>query len=279
MMTGHVLVTALDAEKPATCSYAIATTLLRDGLGFGGALFTDCLEMKAVAQDASSDRAVEALAAGADALLFSHDLELAGEAAVAIEAAVNDGRIALERLREAHARVSQLRAGGADPLPIDAFPPHPGIGREIARRAVTVVRGVPHADPVASIAVSFGGESPRLKHEAPALAEHVVSIDPNDAEVASALTVLQERQRRPLLLARRAHLHPAQARAIATIAARYSDAMVVSLLEPFDLPLLPEARHLLATYGDDAASIGGLADVIFGGSMPEGRVPVNLAGA
>ena len=47
--------------------------------------------------------------------------------------------------------------------------------------------------------------------------------------------------------------------------------------EPFDAPLFGQARHLLATYGDDAAAIGGLADVLFGGSPPVGRLPVELA--
>ena len=87
----------------------------------------------------SVESALEALAAGADLLLFSHDLELASAAAAAIEAAVNDRRIPLERLEEAHARVSRLREAGAAPLPLDAFPPHPGVGREIARRAITLV--------------------------------------------------------------------------------------------------------------------------------------------
>jgi hypothetical protein len=58
---------------------------------------------------------------------------------------------------------------------------------------------------------------------------------------------------------------------------RSPDALVVSLLEPFDLPLFPGARHLLAAYGDDCASIGGVADVLFGGSMPTGRLPVALS--
>jgi hypothetical protein len=71
-------------------------------------------------------------------------------------------------------------------------------------------------------------------------------------------------------------LHPSQAQAIATILQRYPDAVVVSLIEPFDLPLFGAAHHLLATYGDDSASIGGLADVLFGSSMPTGRLPVSL---
>jgi hypothetical protein len=51
----------------------------------------------------------------------------------------------------------------------------------------------------------------------------------------------------------------------------------VSLLEPFDLALFDAAHHLLATNGDDSASIGGLADVLFGSSMPTGHLPVSLS--
>lgn len=275
-MTAHVVVRAFDAERPATTSMQVASNLLRDELGFRGVLVTDCLQMQAIAGRDSVAGAVEALGAGADLLIFSHDPELALAAADAIEAAVDDKRIPLERLQEAHRRVANLRLSGAAPLPLDAFPPHPGVGREIARRAITVVRGVPHADPVASIVVSFGGSEPELQREAAALEEAIAPLDPTDADIASLFETLARHERRPLLLARRAHLHPAQAEAIMQILNRYPDALVVSLREPFDVPLFESARHLLAAYGDDAAAIGGLADVIFGSSLPSGRLPVAI---
>ena len=92
------------------------------------------------------------------------------------------------------------------------------------------------------------------------------------------LDELAQSQRRPLLLAQRARRYSEQAGAIAEILDRYPDALVVSLFEPFDLGLFGNARHLLAAYGDDEASIGGIADVIFGGSMPTGRPGVALNG-
>lgn len=275
IMSAHVLVRAFDAQRVATLSPRVAHDLLRGEMGFRGALVTDCLEMKAIAASDSIECAVEALAAGADLLLFSHDLSLAVAAAHAVEAAVNEERISLERLREAHARVTRLREAGAPPLPLDALAPHPGIGREIGRRAVTLLRGVPHADPVASIAVSFGGNGIMLRREAPALQELPASIDPTPGERSAILAKLAQHQRRPLVLARRTHRYPAQAEAIAEILDGYPDALVVSLLETFDLRLFAKARHLLTAYGDDEASIGGIADVIFGGSMPTGRLPVS----
>jgi xanthine/CO dehydrogenase XdhC/CoxF family maturation factor len=107
--------------------------------------------------------------------------------------------------------------------------------------------------------------------------ELVAPLDPADADVASLLETLARHDRRPLLLTRRAHLHPAQAGAIARILDGSPDALVVSLREPFDVPLFASARHLLATYGDDATAIGGLADVLFGSSLPSGRLPVTVS--
>lgn len=272
MMSGHVVTRAFDLQRPATMSRAILSDLLRGELGFRGALLTDCLEMGAVADSVAG--AVEALGAGADLLLFSHDPELPEAAAAAIAAAVDESRLPRARLEEAYARVMRLREAGSPPLPMDSLAPHEGIGREIARRAVTILRGIAHADPVASIAISFGGNGKLLQREAPALQERDASIDPTPDETESILAEIDRGRRRPLLLARRAHRHTAQAMAIARIVDRFPDAVVVSLLEPFDVSLFTGARHVLATCGDSAVSIAGLADVIFGGSMPAGRLPV-----
>src|SRR3954447_22866764 len=47
IMTAHILVPALDEEKPATLSARIVKGMLRDELGFGGVIVSDDLEMKA----------------------------------------------------------------------------------------------------------------------------------------------------------------------------------------------------------------------------------------
>ncbi|MGC9992729.1 MAG: glycoside hydrolase family 3 N-terminal domain-containing protein [Candidatus Cybelea sp.] len=276
-MSAHVLVPELDSQRPATLSRRIATDLLRSKLGFKGVLVTDCLEMDALAGYGPVESAVEALIAGADLLLFSHHIELAIAAAAAIETAVEEGRIPLERLEEAHQRVLRLRESASPALPLDAFAPHPNVGREIGRHAVTLLRGVPEADPVTSVAVSFGGDAAALQHEAPVLAAVCAPLDPKPEDLDRILTSLSQSGRRAIVLARRAHLYPAQAQAIATILQLYPDAVVVSLMEPFDLALFAAARHLLAAYGDDIPSIGGLADVLFGNSIPTGCLPVSLS--
>lgn len=108
IMSAHVVVECLDPDRPATLSRRILTDLLRGELGFRGALVTDCLEMGALAAVEPAHAAVQALAAGADLLLFSHHVELAEAAAVAIEQAVAEGHVPLERLTEARTRVRAL---------------------------------------------------------------------------------------------------------------------------------------------------------------------------
>jgi len=70
MMTAHVVYPALDAERAATLSPRIAGDLLRRELGFEGVLFSDDLEMQALAGHAAPEESAPvAILAGCDVLL------------------------------------------------------------------------------------------------------------------------------------------------------------------------------------------------------------------
>lgn len=106
VMAGHAVYPALDAAAlPATLSPALASTLLRRGLGFRGALLSDDLEMGALAPHGDlEERGEAALAAGCDGLLFCRRLE----AAPAIAARLARPRHA-RRLQSAAGRLERLR--------------------------------------------------------------------------------------------------------------------------------------------------------------------------
>jgi beta-N-acetylhexosaminidase len=290
IMGAHLVASAFDSARPATRS-RILIDMLRNEMGFTGAYVTDCLHMgAAVGENGTVGAAVDALAAGADLLLISHSIDVANEAVERIVAAVNAGSLPLARLEEAHSRVSALRRAGAAPLDPSSFAPHPGIGREIARRGITLVRGVPHADPLTSIVLSFESATaegaqgahavhPSLRREAPVLEEVTLPLEPSSPEIEGALARIRSNGRRPIVLSRRAHVYPSQAEAIDRAIALDRDALIVSMREPFDVPLFDRARHVLAAFGDDAASVGGVADVLFGSSSPGGTMPVALARA
>ena len=287
-MTAHVVLRSIDRDRPGTLSRVLLTHILRNELHFDGVCFSDCMQMDAIARGIGTIEGVTAaIAAGADCALISHDPFLAVKAAEYLAAACDRGDVPLERLREAHERVMKLRSAGAKPLPVSERAPHPGIGREIGRRAVTAVRGIASADPTACIEVSFEGSTVEgaqgahsthatLAAQAPALLRVALPLQPSPGDVEHALAQIVASGRRAIVLARRAHIYAAQARAIETILAREPDALLVSAREPFDIELFPQARHVVATYGDDAPSIAGLADVIFGGALATGAAPVQI---
>ena len=106
LMSCHVLVPAFDETRPGTLSPAIVQGLMRDELGFDGLIFTDDMEMKAIAARMPvPDACVAAVAAGCDAVLVcsgNHDLQ-----AATIEAlirAVENGELSYARVEQALAR-------------------------------------------------------------------------------------------------------------------------------------------------------------------------------
>jgi beta-N-acetylhexosaminidase len=71
IMTAHVVFDAWDPGVPATLSRAVVSGLLRDELGFRGVIWSDDLEMNAIASGyGMDDAACRAIDAGCDALLI-----------------------------------------------------------------------------------------------------------------------------------------------------------------------------------------------------------------
>ena len=290
LMTAHIIARAFDPDRAATISRPILTDLLRTEIGFRGVCFTDCMEMQAIASGiGSASGAVEALVAGADCVLISHSLEIAEESIARIVAAVESGHLSRERLEEANGRVNVLRSSLQPPVAIDAQAPFAGVGREIGRRAVTLLRGEARADAHRSIVVSFEGttiegvqglHSEHAALPAPAALRQLrLALDPDPALLDDALAHLHESQKRPIVLMRRAHVYDKQLTAVERILQAFPDALVVSTREPYDALSLGNVRHLLCTYGDDAPSLEGLSDVIFGDAAPQGRLPLRYAEA
>ncbi len=285
VMTAHIVARAFEAGRPATVSRRILTDLLRGELHFKGVCFTDCLQMDAIAKGIGTERAgVEALAAGADCVLVSHDLELAARTVDGIARAAESGELPLDRLEEAAARVLRLRRELQPPLPLEASAPFPGIGARIGLSAVTSIRGEVRAG-ANDVAVSF--ESPTtegaqgLHDRHPALSGYAgvrevrAPLDPAAEETARVVGEIDGR--RPIVLTRRAHVYAGQKAAVERILDAHPDALLVSLREPFDAFEFPQARNVACTYGDDAPSISGLAAVLFDGKPAAGVFPLNGA--
>ncbi len=119
IMTAHVLFPALDPERPATISPAVMQ-LLRRELGYEGVVFSDDLEMKAVADHFPPERLVrESLAVGVDALLVCREAALRDEVLDLLE------RMPARQLAPSLERVHALKQRYGGPRAERGAPPYP----------------------------------------------------------------------------------------------------------------------------------------------------------
>lgn len=110
MMTSHVVYEGLDPNEPATFSHKIAHELLRERLGFKGILLTDDLEMGGVHTETEITIAgVKAFQAGHDLLLVCHHQDKALDIILAMENALKNNEISLERIAESVRRLQRFR--------------------------------------------------------------------------------------------------------------------------------------------------------------------------
>jgi beta-N-acetylhexosaminidase len=172
VMSAHILVPALDPDRPATLSPRILTDLLRGELGYDGLIVTDGMEMQAIAATYGIERgSVLAIAAGADAICVGGGLaddETVRRLRDALVDAVRSGELAEERLADAARRVRALARWTAQAAPTEPGPAT-DIGLTAARRALKVTGAAGYTPlteapyvaaftPVANIAV--GDETP-----------------------------------------------------------------------------------------------------------------------
>ena len=135
IMTAHILIPALDEERPATLSPLVVDGLLKRQLGYSGLVLSDDLEMKAISgRYGHSDATVQAVAAGCDAVLMCAPRP--DEQAAAFEAlihAVEDGRISPKRIEDAFARNRRAKErflSGRRPAPLSGAALASALGRD-----------------------------------------------------------------------------------------------------------------------------------------------------
>jgi beta-N-acetylhexosaminidase len=109
LMSAHMVFSALD-NLPATLSRAILSDLLRCELGFEGVIFTDALNMRAIADRyGATEAAIMAKAAGADVLLPLGNLAVQVAVVESLSDALRLGRLAPESFAATARRLDALR--------------------------------------------------------------------------------------------------------------------------------------------------------------------------
>jgi beta-N-acetylhexosaminidase len=275
LMAAHIVFPALD-PRPATLSPAILRGLLRERMGYDGLVFTDALDMRAIADmHPAPEAAVLAKLAGADVALPLGDDANQIAVADALVAAVEQGRLAEVDLAATAGRLEQMRAaynlGGARP----AWPGESALETEalaLARSGLT--RHDPRgllplpSDTVLAVidcllprfnnaeeAVSRSDLLRDLLAAAfPALRYRALAPDAPDAEWSEACGAAAGADA-VLLITRNACFIERQARLGLALAGRPAPLIHLAARSPHDVERLPGAAASLRSYGDPPLSL------------------------
>lgn len=305
IMTAHVRFPAFEPDAlPATLSSKVIRGLLREKLGYKGLVTTDCLEMKAIA-DNYPDAAVQAIKAGADLLDISHTYETQLAAARAIEAAVLRGEISEARLDESVARILAAKAALARPLSSwdEAAarlvrPESLALSDAVYRDSLCLIKqgeGLPPAPGSLYVDIVPQGsslvENPSLPSGLVAAAldsfcpgrftSISVSVDPDEAAVARVLAAAEGRD--AVVGLHNASSNPGQIRLLAELSSRLGPAGrkigIVSMRSPYDSRLLPQSLSgsaFLCAFEYTRASARSVARCLSGAYSARGSCPVSV---
>lgn len=290
VMSAHIVFPALD-EHPATLSHRILTGLLRDEMGFTGAVFTDSMSMDAISKRyGHADSTIHAKAAGVDVLESNETPELILGRHQALVTALEDGTLPVEIFEATEARLAKLREQFSIGHVPELKEPDPGIrdfARNVAAKSITIVRNSsfkPLDGATKTVVVDFQrlraseAEEPYnragiirdgIEQNVPNATVVTLSQDPDDTEIArvresvDCVNIL-------VLMTRDATDNAYQVDISKDLIARAdADRVIhVALRGPYDAGVLGEVDDTILTYGDPAVTLEALVDLLTGNQVP-----------
>jgi beta-N-acetylhexosaminidase len=307
VLVGHIAVTGVDGAgaPPASLSGRVVGGMLREGLGFGGLVVTDAMNMGAITRNYDvAEASIRAILAGADVLL-----QPPGERRVidAIVRAVESGRIPRERIDASARRVLAAKAaaglhrGGAARVSggagVVGSPAHAGLVRQVAESSITLARDrtglVPFRPGVRRVlhVVYADGRSqfaaPTFGATLQAAGYTVETVRVDVRTTAATFAALRERAAAADVVVASAHVTPREYTGsvavdggfsawVERLAAAGRPVVAVSFGSPYLLDGFPSVPAYLLAWSGAAESQRAAARALAGRAPITGRLPVSL---
>jgi beta-N-acetylhexosaminidase len=300
IMTAHVCLPALDPSgKPSTLSQPVLTGLLREELGYKGVIVTDCLEMDAIDRYYGPEKgAVLALQAGADMVLVCHTYEKQVAALEAVVAAVENGELAEARIDESLTRVMQLKQDYEVDAALGSWEEvesaigtaaNKAVARQWSEASATLVKNEgallplrregrtlvlwPDIKPVSVADEMLSGDGTLGDY----LAVRLDQVEERSMNGTDPLADLESFEQ-IVVVTYDATKHPIEADIARQVIAKAGDRTVaVSVRNPLDLNVYPNAKAYLAVYECRPLALESAAKVLTGELKPTGSLPLDLS--
>ena len=289
IMTAHIVYSALDADRPATLSQRILTTLLRGELGFDGLIITDDMEMKAIDRRYRTGEAVVmAIAAGADMVLTLWTYQNQLEVFDALVSAVKSGRISEDRINQSVERILKYKTAfgvfdSEDATPLKAIElvgsaPHRRIAATIADQAITVVENQSGIMPLNTCTSPLAISSSPLLFNLLRVryANSISARIPVEPNIETVLPILA-RQAETVNVVIAGISNHRQAELIYQLGTKTKTPIIVAAFgSPYSLQRCPNVSVSLAAYDAHYESVLAAVKVMVGESDAPGKLPIQL---
>ncbi len=294
IMSSHILFPALERKEiPATMSRSILTDFLKGELGFKGLVFTDCMEMQAIARYYGTvEASLSALQAGADLVCISHHVDLACKAIDLVSEALDDGRLSKEELSASTEKILLAKAMLADQERLDfslvGCNDHKQRSQDLVEKSLCLVNDRDFQVGQKPLFVAprlFNATHVSNMHESLSFAPEmerrlgggsmVVSEDPQAEEIES-VAKMAGHYSSVVVGTYNAHLYTGQLALVERLANLGLPVCAVALRNPYDLSNLPPSVQGYAAFAYRREVLDALAKVLRRDLVPTGILPVRL---
>ncbi len=306
MMVAHLYIPILDntENQASTLSPKIVNGLLKDSLGFEGLIFTDALNMKGVSKYyAPGEVDVKAILAGNDVLLFPEDVPVGISK---IKEAIASGEITQEEIDARCLKILKAKewAGLNNYAPIETknlyddlnLPMYDVLNRKISKSAVTLIKNeadalpLQHLNTQKTLYLNVGGTSKNSfkstlnLYAAIDMLQIPRSLSAEDEQklmegcedydrIIMAFHRTNNNPRRNFGVTRQSiKIHNALSERQTMVTVLFGNPYVMDEFGPID-----STKAFLVAYQDTDYMQEAAAQIIFGGALPTGKLPVTAS--
>lgn len=304
IMSAHVFFPAYEKNNlPATLSYNVITKLLKEKLGYKGLVMSDCMEMKAIDDNYTTEKGcLMGLKAGLDQVMVSATFEKQKASFETVLKAAYDNELTIDEIDKKVEKILKLKNESLEVLNkyfygkefIDVKndidnPEHKKVASEIVDNSLTLVRGknlslykktlVICAEPFAT---TIAEDELNVRSIASVIKEHKINVDVRKIEVnikedeIEKLYIEAKKYEQVLVCTYNANLFTKQADLVNKLDLIGNDLFVLSTRSPYDIFKFNQIKNYLCLYEYTPNSVQTICKYLLGTLEPKGKLPVNL---
>ena len=301
IMSAHIVFSEIDKSGlPGTLSKVILNDLLRDKLNFKGIIVSDCMQMKAIDDQYTTERGtLMGIKAGLDLACISHDLEKQVGALKLLEQAVLKGELSEDLIDEKVTRILSYKEKTREKIENDFISltneetatyfkmlDNQAVASDIVDRSLTLFKGKAFVQDGRTLVIAASPFAQSIAEDkidsrsiVDMVKEYVKTVDAEKLDLKEEnYNYLYEKAKdydQIVVCSYNANMYPAQIKLINDINKLGKELYVISTRNPYDYLVLDEIDNVACVYEYTKNSVNTIVRYLNGMIKPKGKFPIN----